>query len=148
MAIKGYSKTGGSQNIIMYEFNSCIIRYTSRVKWSNPGNGVAPSPTPWKGSLRVALDYGCQFYLRICMSCVHKGDRQQSWENNSWKGTRMSDIWLEQIEWTFVRETERDMKWTLSSKESYFVMKTWFGCVLLHINSYLMPNPVYLYICI
>ena len=34
-----------------------------KVKWSNPGNGVAPSPTPWcssyrKGSLRVTLDYG------------------------------------------------------------------------------------------
>ena len=33
----------------------------SRVKWSNPGNGVAPSPTPWyssywKGSLRVTLN--------------------------------------------------------------------------------------------
>ena len=32
-----------------------IIRWGSRVKWSNPGNGVAPSPTPrcsscWKGS--------------------------------------------------------------------------------------------------
>ena len=42
-----------------------IIRYGSRVKWSNPGNGVAPSPTPrcrsyWKGSLRIALDYGRQ----------------------------------------------------------------------------------------
>ena len=41
------------------------IRYVSRVKWSNPGKGVAPSPTPrcssyWKGSLLVALDYGCQ----------------------------------------------------------------------------------------
>ena len=40
-----------------------IMRYGSRVKWSNPGNGVAPSPTPWcssyrKGSLRVTLDYG------------------------------------------------------------------------------------------
>ena len=37
-----------------------IIRYGSRVKWSNPGNGVAPSPTPqgggyWKGNLRVTL---------------------------------------------------------------------------------------------
>ena len=35
--------------------------YVSRVKWSNPEKGVAPSPTPrcssyWKGSLRVALD--------------------------------------------------------------------------------------------
>ena len=38
-----------------------IIRYGSRVKWSNPGNGVVPSPTPlcsgyWKVSLRVTLD--------------------------------------------------------------------------------------------
>ena len=41
------------------------IRYVSRVKWSNPWKGVAPSPTPQcgsyrKGSLRVALDYTCQ----------------------------------------------------------------------------------------
>ena len=33
------------------------IRYVSRVKWSNPGKGVAPSPTSrccnyWKGNLR------------------------------------------------------------------------------------------------
>ena len=35
--------------------------YKVRVKWSNPGKGVAPSPTLWcssyrKGSLRVTLD--------------------------------------------------------------------------------------------
>ena len=40
--------------------------YKVGVKWSNPGNGVAPSPTPWcssywKGSLRVTLAYGRQF---------------------------------------------------------------------------------------
>ena len=45
-----------------------IIRYVSRVKWSNPGKGVATSPTPRccsyrKGSLRVTLDYGRQLYL-------------------------------------------------------------------------------------
>ena len=37
--------------------NTQHYRYGSRVKWRNPGNGVAPSPTPWcssyrKGSLR------------------------------------------------------------------------------------------------
>ena len=32
------------------------IRYVSRVKWSNPGKGVACSPSYWKGSLQVALD--------------------------------------------------------------------------------------------
>ena len=46
------------------------IRYVSRVKWSNPGKGVTPSPTSqccsyWKGSLLVALDYSCQLYLHI-----------------------------------------------------------------------------------
>ena len=46
------------------------IRYVSRVKWSNLGKGVVPSPTPrcsscWKGSLLVALDYGRQQQLFI-----------------------------------------------------------------------------------
>ena len=46
------------------------IRYVSRVKWSNPGKGVAPFPTPrcssyWKGSLLVALDCGRQIYLQL-----------------------------------------------------------------------------------
>ena len=45
-----------------------IIRCGSRVKWSNPGKGVAPSLTPWcscyrNGSLLVTLDYGCQLLL-------------------------------------------------------------------------------------
>ena len=57
-----------------------IIRYRSRVKWSNPGNGVAPSPIPqccsyWKGSLWVALDKGRQLYLLtydMCMYCFEQ----------------------------------------------------------------------------
>ena len=37
------------------------LHYKVRVKWNNPGNGIAPFPTPqcsryWKGSLRVTLD--------------------------------------------------------------------------------------------
>ena len=44
------------------------IKYASRVKWSNSGKGVAPSPTPWccsylKGNLSVTLDYGRQLYF-------------------------------------------------------------------------------------
>ena len=47
-----------------------IIRYVSRVKWSNPGKGVAPFPTPrfssyWKGSLWVALDYSRRLYFYL-----------------------------------------------------------------------------------
>ena len=53
-----------------------IIRYVTRVKWSNPGEGVAPSPTPrcssyWKGSLRVALDYSRQLYLLYIYISMH-----------------------------------------------------------------------------
>ena len=56
-------KTLKKWNLIPPCLTFSIIRYGSRVKWSNPGNGVAPSPTPWcssyrKGSLRVTLDYG------------------------------------------------------------------------------------------
>ena len=45
-----------------------IIRYGSRVKWSNTRKGVVPFRTPrcrsyWKGSLRVILDYVRQLYL-------------------------------------------------------------------------------------
>ena len=45
-----------------------IIRHRSGVKWSNTGNRVAPSHTSqfssyWKGSLRVAFDYGHQLYF-------------------------------------------------------------------------------------
>ena len=29
-----------------------IIKYRSRVKWSNPGKGVAPFPIPWSSSYR------------------------------------------------------------------------------------------------
>ena len=48
-----------------------IIRYVLRVKWSNPGKGVAPSSTPrsssyWKGGFWVAPDYGRQLYLYNC----------------------------------------------------------------------------------
>ena len=48
-----------------YKVRIKYIRYLSRVKWGDPGKGVAPSPPPWcssywKGSLRFSLDYGRQ----------------------------------------------------------------------------------------
>ena len=51
-------------------FTLNIIRYGSRVKWSNPGKRVAPSPTTWcssyqKGSLQVTLDSGHQLYFLL-----------------------------------------------------------------------------------
>ena len=47
-----------------------IIRYGSRIKWNNPGKGVAPFPTPqcnsyWKGRLWVALDLLLQIFKTI-----------------------------------------------------------------------------------
>ena len=49
-----------------------LLRYVSRVKWSNPRKRVALFPTPWcssyrKGSLWVTLEYSRQldFYIYI-----------------------------------------------------------------------------------
>ena len=46
-----------------------------KVKWSNPGKGVAPSPTSRcrsyrKGSLRVTLDYGRQLNCNAVLLCI------------------------------------------------------------------------------
>ena len=67
-----------------------IIRCVSRVKWGNPRERVAPSATPrcssyWKGSLRVALDYGRQLYFTVCV-CVF---------SPHWKDLKMMGLQLE-----------------------------------------------------
>ena len=53
-------------------------------KWSNPGKGVAPFPTPpcssyWKGSLRVTLDYGHQLYLLFYIALLSWGIKPEIW---------------------------------------------------------------------
>ena len=45
-----------------------IIRYGSRVKWSNPGKGVAPSPTPWCSKLSKREPSG---YPRLWSPTTH-----------------------------------------------------------------------------
>ena len=60
----------------------------SRVKWSNPGKGVAPSPIPRcssyrKRSLLVALDYGRLYNQLICpMGSVRQWSRKPGF--NHW----------------------------------------------------------------
>ena len=59
-------------NLIPTCLTLSIMRYVSRVKWSNPGKGVASSPTPWrstywKGSLPVTLDYCRQLYFTFLL---------------------------------------------------------------------------------
>ena len=54
-----------------------IIRYVSRIKWSNSGKGVAPSLTSRcsryrKESLRVTLDYGRQLYFFFFYIYTHE----------------------------------------------------------------------------
>ena len=63
-------KTTQKWNLMPLCFRLDIIRYVSKVKWSNPGKGVARSLTPrcssyWKGSLPVTLDYTRQLFLYI-----------------------------------------------------------------------------------
>ena len=69
----GQRDRGSYQRLLKwYLIRPCLtlsnIRYVSRVKWRNPGKGVAQPPTPWcssyrKRSLQVALDYGRQLYF-------------------------------------------------------------------------------------
>ena len=59
-----------------------IIRYGSRVKWSNHTKGVVPSSTPRcsnyrKGSLLVNLDYIFLEYISVLVRC-HKLFNQMS----------------------------------------------------------------------
>ena len=63
------------------------IRHVSRVKWSNPGKGVAPSPTPWcssywKGSLLVTLDYDRQQLLVSYQSSLSHGRYLCGWQTH------------------------------------------------------------------
>ena len=56
------------QSMVLLCLTLGIIRYISRVKWRNMGEGVAPTLTPrcnsfWKGSLHVAFDCGRQLYF-------------------------------------------------------------------------------------
>ena len=66
-----------------------FIRYWSRVKWNNPGKGVAPSPTPrcssyWKGSLLVTLDYGHQLFTFYIDSKLTKFEPKMNNTRNDW----------------------------------------------------------------
>ena len=55
-----------------------IIRYGSRVKWSNPGKGVAPSPTTWCSKLSKREPSGHPrlwsptFILLVLKGILHK----------------------------------------------------------------------------
>ena len=63
-------------------FTLSIIRKRSRVKWSNPGQGIAPSTTHWYSSyrkwrLQVTVDYGCHLFIILIRrdngynNCLH-----------------------------------------------------------------------------
>ena len=57
-----------------------IIRYGSRVKWSNPGEGVAPSLTPWcscyrKESLWVTFNDGHQLISNNTLTLKEREDK-------------------------------------------------------------------------
>ena len=59
-----------------------IIRNGSRVKWVNPGKGVAPSLTPWcssyrKGSLRDAFQYARQLIYIYIYIYIYEGSRKK-----------------------------------------------------------------------
>ena len=91
-------------------FTLSIIRQGLRVKWSNPGKGVAPSPTLrcssyWKGSLRVTLNYSHQlyFYLLILLHIEsHKSHSSYKVKASmTWVSTYQKQLYIDQQELGF-----------------------------------------------
>ena len=73
-----------------------IIRYGSKVKWINPGKGLAPSPTTWcgcyrKGKLGVTLHYG-HFRIKVSSNLVNHPTHliygNLAIKENFWKKTK------------------------------------------------------------
>ena len=72
-------------------------RYGSRVKWSNPGKGVVPSPAPrcssyWKGRPRVTLDDSHLLYFTIYI-CVCVFVCVVSWVSHNTTSGRKLNFW-------------------------------------------------------
>ena len=81
----------------------CIIRYEWRVKWSNPGNKVAPSPIPryssyWKGE---PSGHPRLWSPTLLTNRIRKN--AAAWLILSYKL-----LWLNQQDVVFVRQTFRD----------------------------------------
>ena len=105
-----------------------IIRYVSRIKWSNPGKRGVPSPTPWcssywKGSLHVTLDYSRQHTVLYLLGI--------SWHHFQLMKCCWWGMWIGQL-----------------NLEVCFLDFVWFGFKAYKsiIVGNLMPNPVYTYI--
>ena len=97
-----------------------IIRYGSRVKWNNPGNGVAHFPTPWyssyrKRSFRVTLDYVLHYVggpPRRRSLCLF------------WRDSRQR-VWTRDLDATGSRKRTRVGSWTKEHREGGWRRVTW-----------------------
>ena len=102
-----------------------IIRYRSRVTWSNPAKGVSPSPITWcssyrKGSLRFAFDNSRQLYLLILWppsSPDHKAFNYSIWGVLENKTNTTSHPNIGSL------KTAIEEKWNKMSEE--FILKAW-----------------------
>ena len=133
---------------------SCLtlsnIRYVSRVKWSNPGKGVVPSPIPrcrsyWRGNLLVALDYGRQLYftyiyIYICLSTWYPKSYiyiMRKWDNerNGWEGgTYLHRKYTSQTIWVltkvaYVHLLLKGMNLIFFA----FSLISWYDCIKKHL---------------
>ena len=97
-----------------------IIRYGSRVKWSNPGKGVAPSPTPWCSKLSKREPSGHPrlwsptFYISVCLCvCVCVAGVKRIFRFLFWSILSVSVI---------LPGTTR-LKWRVFKKSSHLKMK-------------------------
>ena len=97
------------------------IRYVSRVKWWNPGKGVAPSATPrcssyWKRSLLVALDDVRQLYLLLLIyiythTHIKALRRARTHTSRGLRVTVVGNGWGCRIHWLHLYRGVSHLKW-------------------------------------
>ena len=117
-----------------------IIRYVSRVKKSNPGKGVAPSPTPRcssyrKGSLRVTLDYGHQLYLRTA-KIKEPRKKLSPWDNSIFfaQAIRTAHVIITMIYLRYWHNETKQIHITVKIVIKSKMRNTSFGCIYTNTN--------------
>ena len=115
------------------------IRYVSRVKWSNPGKGVAPYPTHWynsywQGSLLVAFDSGLQLLFVLFFTFQEIRNKSDLIEDfKIVNGISNYRIYLFQI---FLHELK------IYSQDSFQILSLLTNCNLMLIEQFILKQSV------
>ena len=98
-----------------------------KIKWSNPGKGIAPSPTPWccsyrKGSLQVTLDYRRQLYLLYLLIYIYMTDKMK---RSFFQAAVVSILLYGCTTWTLTKRLEKKLDGNYTRMLRAILNKSW-----------------------